>query len=74
MATYHGDLDSDVLQWVSTSEPVKLAWARCAQLVTDDRGGGGEQMLGTVRFEALFSFVMQKWHTCSMLVYEYLTS
>lgn len=74
VATYHGDLDSDVLERVSTSEPVKLAWARCAQLVKDDQGGGRGQGLGTARFNALFSFVMQKWHDCSMLAYEYLTS
>lgn len=69
LATYHGDLALEVLEMVCTAEPVRLAWARCAELVTDDRGGGEGQGRGTATFEELFDFVMEKWHNCRM--YEY---
>ena len=69
VATYHGDLAPEILEMVSTAEPVKVAWARCAQHVTDDRRGGGEQGWGSASFEALFQFVMQKRHNCGMYDY-----
>ena len=39
LATFLGDLPSEVLRVVSEAEPVRAAWARCVCMVKDDRNG-----------------------------------
>lgn len=69
LATYHRDLGSEILEVVSAAEPVKLAWACCAQMVPSGRGDRGLRQRGTGSFLALFQFVMLKWHSCRMFEY-----
>lgn len=62
MATYRRDLASEIFAMVCTAAPVKLAWARCAQMAPVGQRGEDPQQPNTNTFSALFDFMMAKWH------------
>lgn len=69
LATYHGDLGKEIHRVVSTDNRVRLAWSRCAQVVSEGSQGGDSQHSSTEQCWTLFEFVMSKWHNCRMHEY-----
>lgn len=67
VATYLGDLPSDVRSVMSTAGPVKAAWARCVGLVKDPRLGPAGGKGCTKQCDELFDFVVHKWDKYRML-------
>lgn len=69
LATYLGDLPSEVMRVVSTAAPVKAAWARCVNLVKDPFLGeaGGEGCIKEC--DELFRFLVMKWHNCRFFAF-----
>lgn len=61
LATFLGDLPTEIFNVVSSAPAVKEAWANCVQIV---RGGGVVEEDAAGKFDGLFTFMVMKWHRC----------
>lgn len=66
LATYLGDIPSEIFHVVSKAPAVKEAWSACVAIV---RGGGVVDGDTAGKFDQLFNFLLLKWHRCRISEY-----